>query len=154
MATQGVHKKRKKTKRHMKGESIKFRRGWEVHKNLSTVPGDQQWQEHDYRESDGLVGRQKLPRPKHEGNTRKKKGRPVFGWPCESARLPGPYLAKCGEIRSSLDLRGAVRASSLDLGGAVRANGRRRPSGYKMKVKRLGVKSPSIGGGIVKNKHK
>ena len=51
-------------------------------------------------------------------------------------------MAKCAENRSN-----------LELGDAVRAKRHRRRSGYNTKVERLGAKSPSIGGGIVKYKH-
>ena len=100
-----------------KGEH-NYRRDWEVHGNLTTVPGDQPWQEYDYRESGGLAGRRKLPGPNHEENTKKEKAWRVFWWSCESARLPGPYSAKCAENRSN-----------LELGDAVRATRRRRRSG-------------------------
>ena len=82
---------------HKRGEH-NYRRDWEVHGNLSTVPGDQPWQEYYYRKSGGLAWRQRLPGPNHEEIMMKRqKGRPVFRWSCESARLPGSYLAKYGK---------------------------------------------------------
>ena len=45
------------------------------------------------------------------------------------------------------------KRSSLEFGDAVRAERHRRRSGYNTKVERLGARSPSIGGGIVKYKH-
>ena len=53
-------------------------------------------------------------------------------------------------------LLGKVRRkrSNLELGDAVRAKRHRRRSGYNTKVERLGAKSPSISGGIVKYTHK
>ena len=65
-------KKKTETKRYIKKGEHNYRRDWEVHENLSTVPGDQPWQEYDYRESGGLAGRRKLTCPRHEENTTKK----------------------------------------------------------------------------------
>ena len=75
---------------------------------------------------------------------KRKKGRPVFRWSCESARLPGPYLAKYGEKPINPRARRCRQ----------RAKRHRRRTGYNTKIQRLGAKSPSIGGGIVKYKHK
>ena len=52
-------------------------------------------------------------------------------------------MAKCAENRSN-----------LELGDVVRAKRHRHRSGFNTKIERLGAKSPSIGGGIVKYKHK
>ena len=52
-------------------------------------------------------------------------------------------MVKCAENRSN-----------LELGDDVRAKRHRRRSGYNTKVERLGAKLQSIGGGIVKYKHK
>ena len=129
-----TQKFRNEKTRRKRGEH-NYRRDCEVHGNLSTVPGDQPWQEYDYRESGGLAGLQRLPGPRHEGNT-KKKGLSVIWWSCESARL------RTGTMET--------KRSNLELGGAVRA----RRSGYNTKVERLGEKPPSIGRRIVKYKHK
>ena len=66
METQGVHRqKNRNDKTHKMGEH-NYRRDWEAHGNLSTVTGDQPWQEYDDRQSSGLAGRQRLPGPEHE----------------------------------------------------------------------------------------
>ena len=121
-ATQDVHKKNEKT--HQKGEH-KYHRDWEVHGNLSTVSGGHSWQDYDDQPSGGLAGRQRVPGLKYEENTKKTA---KIRWSCGFAMLSGPYLAKCGGNRRSLQLKKNTRTKR-----------HRRRSEYNTKVERNSV---------------